>query len=71
MSAAGRFARTAVALTCGLIGCQRRRFVIAAAITAVIWALYAFFAELCAPRVESPDLSPLVLGCVPRGDGLR
>lgn len=36
--------RTAVTLTCGLIGYQRRRFVIATAIAAVIWALYAFFA---------------------------
>jgi membrane-associated protein len=35
--------RTAVTLTCGLIGYQRRRFVIATAIAAVIWALYAFF----------------------------
>jgi membrane-associated protein len=36
--------RTAVTLTCGLIGYQRRRFVTATAIAAVIWALYAFFA---------------------------
>ena len=36
--------RTAVTLTCGLIGYQRRRFVIATAVAAVIWALYAFFA---------------------------
>ena len=35
--------RTAVTLTCGLTGYQRRRFVIATAIAAVIWALYAFF----------------------------
>ena len=35
--------RTAVTLTCGLIGYQRRRFVIATAVAAVIWALYAFF----------------------------
>ncbi len=35
--------RTAVTLTCGLIGYQRRRFVTATAIAAVIWALYAFF----------------------------
>jgi membrane protein DedA with SNARE-associated domain len=35
--------RTAVTLTCGLIGYQRRRLVIATAIAAVIWALYAFF----------------------------
>jgi membrane-associated protein len=36
--------RTAVTLTCGLIGYQRRKFVIATAVAAVIWALYAFFA---------------------------
>jgi membrane protein DedA with SNARE-associated domain len=35
--------RTAVTLTCGLVGYSRRRFVIATAIAAVIWALYAFF----------------------------
>jgi membrane-associated protein len=35
--------RTAVTLTCGLIGYQRRKFVIATAAAAVIWALYAFF----------------------------
>lgn len=36
--------RTAVTLSCGLIGYDRRRFVLATAIAAVIWALYAFFA---------------------------
>lgn len=35
--------RTAVTLSCGLIGFSRRRFVIATAIAAVIWAVYAFF----------------------------
>ena len=35
--------RTAVTLTCGLIGYDRRRFVIATAVAAMIWALYAFF----------------------------
>jgi membrane-associated protein len=35
--------RTAVTLSCGLIGFSRRRFVIATAIAAVIWAMYAFF----------------------------
>jgi membrane-associated protein len=35
--------RTAVTLTCGLISYPRRRFVVATAIAAVIWALYAFF----------------------------
>jgi membrane-associated protein len=34
--------RTAVTLTCGLIGYPRRRFAIATAVAAVIWALYAF-----------------------------
>ena len=37
-------ARTAVTLCCGLIGYPWRRFVIATAIAAVIWASYAFFA---------------------------
>jgi membrane-associated protein len=35
--------RTAVTLSCGLIGYPRRRFVFATAVAAVIWALYAFF----------------------------
>ena len=35
--------RTAVTLSCGLIGYSRRRFVAATAVAAVIWALYAFF----------------------------
>ena len=35
--------RTAVTLSCGLIGYQRRRFVVVTAVAAVIWALYAFF----------------------------
>ena len=34
--------RTAVTLSCGLIGYPRRRFVAATAVAAVIWALYAF-----------------------------
>jgi membrane protein DedA with SNARE-associated domain len=34
--------RTAVTLTCGLIGYERRKFVIATAVAAVLWALYAF-----------------------------
>jgi membrane-associated protein len=34
--------RTAVTLTCGLVEYQRRRFVAATAVAAVIWALYAF-----------------------------
>jgi membrane-associated protein len=36
--------RTAVTLSCGLIGYRRRRFVVATAVAAVIWALYAFLA---------------------------
>jgi membrane-associated protein len=35
--------RTAVTLSCGIIGYPRRRFVIATAVAAVIWACYAFF----------------------------
>lgn len=35
--------RTAVTLSCGLIGFNRRKFILATAIAAVIWALYAFF----------------------------
>jgi membrane protein DedA with SNARE-associated domain len=35
--------RTAVALTCGIVGYDRKRFVIATACAAVIWASYAYF----------------------------
>jgi membrane protein DedA with SNARE-associated domain len=35
--------RTAVTLSCGLIGYQRRRFVAATAVASVIWAVYSFF----------------------------
>jgi len=35
--------RTAVTLSCGLVGYSRRRFVAATAVAATIWALYAFF----------------------------
>jgi membrane-associated protein len=35
--------RTAVTLSCGLVGYSRRRFVPATAVAAVIWASYAFF----------------------------
>jgi membrane-associated protein len=35
--------RTAVTLCCGMIGYQRRRFVIATAAAGVIWAAYSFF----------------------------
>jgi membrane protein DedA with SNARE-associated domain len=35
--------RTAITLTCGLVGYPRRRFVVATAFAAVIWASYAFF----------------------------
>jgi membrane-associated protein len=34
--------RTAVTLTCGLVRYERRRFVAATAVAAVVWALYAF-----------------------------
>jgi membrane-associated protein len=34
--------RTAVTLTCGLVGYSRRRFVVATAVASVIWASYAF-----------------------------
>jgi membrane protein DedA with SNARE-associated domain len=34
--------RTAVTLSCGLLGYERRRFVIATAAAGVIWAVYAF-----------------------------
>ena len=35
--------RTAVTLTCGIVGYERKRFVIATAFAAVIWASYAYF----------------------------
>jgi DNA-binding response OmpR family regulator/membrane protein DedA with SNARE-associated domain len=35
--------RTAVTLTCGLVGYPRRRFVPATAVAAIVWASYAFF----------------------------
>ena len=35
--------RTAVTLSCGLVGYSRRRFVAATAVAAMIWACYAFF----------------------------
>jgi hypothetical protein len=34
--------RTAITLTCGLVGYPRRRFAVATAVAAVIWASYAF-----------------------------
>ena len=34
--------RTAITLTCGLVGYPQRRFVVATAVAAVIWASYAF-----------------------------
>jgi membrane protein DedA with SNARE-associated domain len=36
--------RTATTLSCGLLRYSRRRFMVATAIGAVVWALYAFFA---------------------------
>ncbi len=35
--------RTAVTLTCGLIGFPRRRFAVATAVAGIVWASYAFF----------------------------
>ena len=35
--------RTAVTLTCGIVGYNRRRFIIATAIAGMIWASYSFF----------------------------
>jgi len=35
--------RTAITLSCGLIGYPRRRFITATAAAAMIWALYSFF----------------------------
>ena len=35
--------RTAITLTCGLVGYPRRRFIAATGFAAVIWASYAFF----------------------------
>jgi len=35
--------RTAITLTCGLVGYSQRRFIAATACAAVIWASYAFF----------------------------
>ena len=55
--------RTAVTLTCGLIGFPRRRFVAATACAAVIWASYAFFLGRIGGKVfeQSPWLG-LLLG---------
>jgi membrane-associated protein len=35
--------RTAVTLTCGIVGYERKRFVVATACAGVIWASYAYF----------------------------
>jgi membrane-associated protein len=35
--------RTAITLCCGLIGYPRRKFILATAIAATVWALYAFY----------------------------
>lgn len=35
--------RTAVTLSCGIIGYSRRRFIIATAVSGMIWAVYSFF----------------------------
>jgi membrane-associated protein len=36
--------RTAVTLSCGIVGYDRRRFVVATAIAGALWAAYSFFA---------------------------
>lgn len=43
--------RTAVTLSCGLIGYDRRKFVLATALAGTFWALYAFFAGRLGGRV--------------------
>jgi membrane protein DedA with SNARE-associated domain len=54
--------RTAITLSCGLIGYPRRRFIVATAIAAVIWALYAFFVGRLGGRVfEDQPLLALVV----------
>jgi membrane-associated protein len=35
--------RTAVTVTCGIVGYERKRFVVATAVAAIIWASYAYF----------------------------
>ena len=55
--------RTAVTLTCGLIGYPRRRFVPATACAAVIWASYAFFiGRLGGQAFEQKPWAGLLLG---------
>ena len=54
--------RTAVTLSCGLIGYSRRRFVFATAVAAIIWGLYAFLLGRLGGRVfeDRPWLGFLV-----------
>src|SRR5215469_4965257 len=55
--------RTAVTLTCGLIGFPRRRFTAATACAAVIWACYAFFIGRIGGKVfEQRPWAGLLLG---------
>jgi membrane-associated protein len=55
--------RTAVTLTCGLIGFPRRRFAAATACAAVIWAGYAFFIGRTGGKVfEQRPWAGLLLG---------
>jgi membrane-associated protein len=55
--------RTAVTLTCGVIGFPRRRFVGATACAAVIWASYAFFIGRIGGKVfEQRPWAGLLLG---------
>jgi membrane-associated protein len=43
--------RTAVTLCCGMVGYNRRRFVIATAVAGTIWAVYSFFLGRLGGRV--------------------
>jgi membrane-associated protein len=55
-------ARTAVTITCGLVGFRRRTFVIATAFAGVIWACYAFFiGRLGGQAFESKPWAGLLL----------
>lgn len=55
--------RTAITLTCGLIGFPRRRFAAATACAAVIWAGYAFFIGRIGGKVfEQSPWAGLLLG---------
>ena len=56
--------RTAVTLTCGLTGYPRRRFIVATAAAAVIWALYAFFiGRIGGQAFEDKPWAGLLVAC--------